>query len=150
MLILVLGMEFSNLTFIHNTQCSSQVPSLIPTPHHFTHLPLPSPLVTTSLFSIVKSLFRGFPFILTPCSFVLFLKFHTQCSSTCSLATDQKALEPRTSQLGCVPRWLGTKLQQSAPRALYLLGTYQGAWHVADTQQTFNEWRCWSGKICPS
>lgn len=57
----------------HRDRCPPSFPvTLVP------HLPMPSPLVTFSLFSTVKSLFLGFISLslISLCLLVLFLKFH--------------------------------------------------------------------------
>ena len=71
---LVSGVEFSDSSLMYNTQCSSQVPSLIPITY-FTHPPLPRSgyhqFVLYSL-SLLWFAFLSIFLFLPLCSFVLF------------------------------------------------------------------------------
>ena len=75
--ILVSSVQFRDSTLPCSTQCLSQVPSLIPITY-FTHPSPTSPLVTISLFSMVKSLFLVLSLFFL---FVLFLKFYKEVNS---------------------------------------------------------------------
>ena len=57
---LVSEVEFRDSSLMYNTQCLSQMPSLIPITV-LTHAPVPSLPATLTLFFIVKTLFYGLP-----------------------------------------------------------------------------------------